>query len=412
MKELEQRNELVLLNLSRGFHKISLRVEYAHEVNESCRPQESSVRFHVGSSIFLDETAYQNEWFDLRKRYAAKIFSEVVEEKRAVSKDGCFVDIGCGPSLHLQRLLRWVTPGFEYVGLDMRKWGAHVLEFDFNKPDSNSTLSSLRQLTKKVVGVVCLLGTLEYANDLAHTIGLVKAVRPQLGVIATHNCKSKPWDSEYYLHTAEWVNHLTCSEFVRKFEEQGFALRHHVHLKPLRQVGWLDAAGSSVRLCDQKASDFGENMFFFDPPAQPPTHTPPAVVRPGMQKECRTIQLRESAGNYTFTLTEEIASDAPVYSTKLVHDPGRLLFLFFNSKRGSWTIAFNVSDDAQAYYSSIALISNEWNVFSNGLWISGGDHVATACVRTADHGETKHRLLDEPQLAKDLVWETYSYIMP
>jgi hypothetical protein len=96
---------------------------------------------------------------------------------------------------------------------------------------------------------------------------------------------------------------------------------------------------------------------------------------------CREVQLKETNGNYTFTLTEEIASDAPVYSTKLVHDPGRLLFLFFDSKRGSWTAAFNVSDDAQGYYSSTALISNEWNVFSNGLWISGGDHVATACVR-------------------------------
>ena len=40
--------------------------------------------------------------------------------------------------------------------------------------------------------VFALLGALEYAEDLPRTIGWIRAANPQLGVIATHFCKSKP----------------------------------------------------------------------------------------------------------------------------------------------------------------------------------------------------------------------------
>jgi hypothetical protein len=105
---------------------------------------------------------------------------------------------------------------------------------------------------------------------------------------------------------------------------------------------------------------------------------------------CREIQLQETKGNYTFTLTGKLANDAPVYSTELAHNPGTLLFLFFNSKRGTWTIAFNVSTGAQGYYSSTALISDEWNVFTDSQWVSGGAHVATVCTAKREHIAEKY----------------------
>jgi hypothetical protein len=103
-----------------------------------------------------------------------------------------------------------------------------------------------------------------------------------------------------------------------------------------------------------------------------------AVGSKEIHGDCREIQLKESQGNYTFRQTEERFADAPVYSTKLVYDSGTL-FLFFNSLRGAWTVAFNASLDAQAYYTSLALVSKKWNVYSGNQWVSGGDHVETNC---------------------------------
>jgi hypothetical protein len=162
MRKLEQRQQLGVVNLTSGFHRISIRIEYTiagGETVELCQQAEGTARFRVGWDLFADESKFNSPHWQLRKLYAVRLLNEVVAAKMrdnsAILQHGeLFVDVGCGPSMVLADTLSLppglTTRGLTYVGLDTHKWPhATTKEFDFNTPEKYSSVQAL--LTKNQV---------------------------------------------------------------------------------------------------------------------------------------------------------------------------------------------------------------------------------------------------------------------
>jgi hypothetical protein len=100
--------------------------------------------------------------------------------------------------------------------------------------------------------------------------------------------------------------------------------------------------------------------------------------------ECRNVKLRETGGIYDFVWTGNWSGgEHPIYSTRSQR-LSTTLFLLFDVQSGSWAVKFDMSPEAQSYYSALALISDSWNVFSHDHWVSGGSHVYTTCADALD----------------------------
>ena len=117
--------------------------------------------------------------------------------------------------------------------------------------------------------------------------------------------------------------------------------------------------------------------------------------------ECRNVKLRETGGIYDFVWTGNWSGgEHPIYSTRSQR-LSTTLFLLFDVQSGSWAVKFDMSPEAQSYYSALALISDSWNVFSHDHWVSGGSHVYTTCANALDSEYVYNLTADIPSLDED-----------
>lgn len=115
------------------------------------------------------------------------------------------MDLGCG----VQNAKKYIPQTMRYIPVDLHAHCPDTIICDFNQG----------QFPPHEVEIILCSGVIEYIHDLNWFIHKITA-HSQV-VIGSYNF------SEYFSDRQDiWVNHLTVSELIAKFDKNGFSLEH------------------------------------------------------------------------------------------------------------------------------------------------------------------------------------------